>query len=354
MSAETHGEVSESDLAKYKALATATGVRLKPDEEQLDINFIHGLRHWAAEQIATSTARIAEKVAELHGGVGVVLPGAGYLSVAAGGLHEVLHCSGIPLRYCTGASGGGCSAFLMLAQPDATTLLMAYLLYARSTGRTSFGRRLNLCQEAIPWTPWWEKLYREVLRDPHVFKRVSNDGGVAVAARPVRHALTGKAKGYAPAMDNYLFFNFGSSEEAVRAYSATGFLIYSGYRILDDSTGFTSSSGEAVTLPSKFCDGGSCAIWGRAAHSLFYATFFDGVPALLLTRENIEWLFKQGVRDALALLAGDSSPRMRVISPLDDVDSWCEQFAKQPGWLRRGVFVDVSQKRVTTADELCL
>merc|ERR1711920_716716 len=119
-------------------------------------------------------------------------------------------------------------------------------------------------------------------------------------------------------------------------YSATGFLIYSGYRILDDHAGFKSQSGDDVRLPRKFCDGGSCAIWGRASHSIYYATFFKDKPALLLTRENTEWLFKQGVRDALALLAGDSSPRMRVISPLDDVDSWCEQFAKQPGWLRRG------------------
>jgi len=74
----------------------------------------------------------------------------------------------------------------MLAHPDATVLLMAYVLYARSTGRTAFGRRLNLGLEVIPWTPWWEKLYRAVLVDDAVFKRVSCDGGVAVAARPVR------------------------------------------------------------------------------------------------------------------------------------------------------------------------
>ena len=67
-------------------------------------------------------------------------------------LHEVLHCSGIPLRYCTGSSGGGCSGFLMLAHVDATLLLMAYLLYARSTGKTSLGRKLNLALEA--WGFW--------------------------------------------------------------------------------------------------------------------------------------------------------------------------------------------------------
>merc|ERR1712060_936308 len=109
-----------------------------------DLAFIQRLRQWAAEQTSAAMSRMANKVAELQSGVGVALPGAGYLSVAAGGLHEVLHSCSVPLRYCTGASGGGCSGFLMLAHPDATTLLMAYLLYARSTGKTTWGRRLSL------------------------------------------------------------------------------------------------------------------------------------------------------------------------------------------------------------------
>jgi len=123
--ADKPGNAWTTQLQRYLALARATGVRIDAHQAAGDIEFIQGLRSWAADQVATAMPQISDKVAVLSRGVGAVLPGAGYLSVAAGGLHEVLFCSGVPLRYCTGASGGGCSGFLMLAHPDATVLLMA-------------------------------------------------------------------------------------------------------------------------------------------------------------------------------------------------------------------------------------
>lgn len=244
----------------------------------------------------------------------------------------------------------------MLAHNDATLLLMAYLLYARSTGQTSLGRGLRLALETLPRTPLWEKLYRAVLQDADVFKRVSNDGGVAVSARPIRRSMLGPG-GYEPAMDNYLFHNFADVEEAVRAYAATGWLIYSGYRILPDRRGFTSGSGDAVALPKSFCDGGRPVVWGRASHCLYYHTFFSSPhkssDMMFCTADSVERLFMQGVEDALALLAGNASPRMCLVAPEDDLDSAGDQFGQKSGFLRKGAFVDVCQRCVSTVDEVC-
>ena len=149
--------------AQYNALANATGVHLADGVAATDCLLIARLQKRAAALVAASPVvaaleaaspvaestdgdggpaaeeqqltpedALARRLSQLQrSGVGVALPAAGYLSVAAGGLHEVLRAARVPLRYVTGASGGARSGLMMLCSTDSTTLLMGYLLYAR-------------------------------------------------------------------------------------------------------------------------------------------------------------------------------------------------------------------------------
>ena len=153
----------------------------------------------------------------------------------------------------------------------------------------------------------------------------------------------------------------------MKAYTATDWLIYSGYRILDDPSGFAESSNwdhrsniDSITLPTTYCDGGDAAIWGRKFPCVYYHTFFDnGSDALLCTPTSIERLFKRGVEDALEMLRRNgnvsqadntsTSPdvkKIMVIAPGEDLDSRYEEHygKKKLGFLQRGNFVDVKNR----------
>jgi len=248
----------------------------------------------------------------------------------------------------------------MLAAPDATLLLMAYLLYARSQGESTLRRGLSAALQSFRVTSFWEKLYRELLRDAGTFERISKNGAVAVAAKPLRVALFGGAGDFEPAEDNYLLHDFADPEEAVQAYVATGEATARGFTrgvpVLADGNGFTHGSGEATALPTKYCDGGAAAIWGRSTHCLYYHTWFDTNRGdlALCTVESVERLFLQGVDDALAILAGEDGARGFIIAPSDDIELVLARSGRTAQFLQRGVFVEVRQRVVRTVKEVCV
>ena len=135
--------------------------------------FISQIRRYAQDRLGPCKAEIIANLARHTANFGngplvldIALPGAGYFSVAAGGLADVLHEVGeyIHVDRFIGASGGACSLFLILANekrekssgsppsspgpcPSAEELLQAYLQYAESEGSGHWQQSWNACRQ---------------------------------------------------------------------------------------------------------------------------------------------------------------------------------------------------------------
>lgn len=350
----------------YAALANACDVQASPADVAEDCRLIRDLRAYADAAFQA----LGESTVPRGSSVDFAFPGAAYFSVACGGFWDILERR-MTVRSSSGASGGACSSFMLLAG-GCNMLLVGYVLYARHQGTTTAGRLFSSAIQLVRVTSFWEKLYRHVLAASEAaWEAVREKGFVAVASSPLRLGLFGEgsllakrpAGQYRAARDSFIFHNFEHREEAVQAYVATGEATLSGFstgvQIIGDASGFV-AAGESWSVPMSYCDGGSPAArpTEHAEYIAYFHTFFDGhaSDAAICTPASIERLYKAGVDVAVSLLQspdGVGSLQCKEKAVLvDRRRPLPQQLSKinRGSDLQQGVFVDVQRRRLTPAE----
>ena len=352
----------------YFKLAAACGVSVSAAAAAEDCGLVRELRTYAeAAYEKVDTTQVPRGAS-----VDLLFPGAAYFSVACGGFWDVLERH-MTINSSAGASGGACSSFMLLAG-GCDMMLMGYLLYARSQGVSALGRFWSGAVQAVRVTLFWQKLYHHVLSSSDaVWEAVRTKGYVGVASRPVRLGVLGEgsllvrraADEYSATGDNWIFHNFARKEEAVQAYVATGEFtvsgLSSGVRILDDVRSFACAGDKnnRWSLPRTFCDGASVAVRpsDHAIYAAYFKTFFDThrSDVAFCTPASIVRLYKAGVDVAVSLLQSPEGVGSMSGKPLAVLADRRLPFADaigkiaSSGDLQRGVFVDVSRRRLTPA-----
>ena len=175
-----HGRAGALE-SSYTELAKGCGVQLSAAVAAQDCALVRELRAYAA----AAAAAVGNNKGPITS-VDFIFPGAAYFSVACGGFWDVLTARGHAAASAAGASGGACSAFLLLAG-GCDLLIMGYLLYARHQGASTAMRLASVAVQAVRVTPFWGRLYRHVLDSSEdAWEAVQARAYVAVASR-ARH-----------------------------------------------------------------------------------------------------------------------------------------------------------------------
>lgn len=338
------------------------------EEDDVEL-FIENLHAFAYKKVEENRQAIVENLRSVANGLSplvldIGLPGTAYFSVAAGGMAEVLHLLGeeiVQVDRFTGASGGACSCFLILANqevcgrgparcPSSEVLLRSYWEYAFSQGTGAMTRFTNAVKQIFRINSFWRKKYEALLEHDASWEAIRERAFCAVSARPLRwnagiqskktsvpKDLT-KISKHEDKADNYVMHDFSSKAQAVEAYVSTGeltaFGLWSGLPVTetefdkdfgpeDKAFAMLSKDGREqckVLLPKTFCDGGRPVAFGvldrkvppslqsrpdKSKNSfLFYNTWFGNYDndVFVVSPQSIDRLFRKGVETTINCL----------------------------------------------------